>query len=139
MKSYNKISASERYTLMASDAGYRRHLFLGLLKHIRKGRSLDCYGPIGEKTIGECLKNYPLEFVQGELDEALRDAKEWWEELGARQADGSCLGNSRSWYYNMSHRYKWSDRIDIRAEHSGAVAVSIVNYASQKPSTTIGE
>ena len=62
------------------------------------------------------------------------EGKDYWETLGKRQSEGTCLGNSRSWYYNMSNRYGWRDKHDVQAEHKGSVNVNVISYASKKPS-----
>ena len=75
------------------------------------------------------LKNYKEEFCEEELALALRDGKQGWESIGRRQSEGTCLGNSRSWYYNMAARYKWSDRMHIESETKGTLNVNVVQYS----------
>jgi hypothetical protein len=82
------------------------------------------------------LKTYPEEFIQEELDNSLREGKIYWEDIGSRQANGNCLGNSRTWFYNMANRYGWKERLDIEAEHKGTVNVNVVSYASQRDRDT---
>ncbi len=133
-----KLSCQERTEKLERDASYRKQIFKDLLVHISKGFSLDCFSALSENTIRTYIKQYPTEFVQEELEQAMRDGKESWEQIGYRQSNGSCLGNSRSWFYNMAHRYKWSDRVQVEAEHKGQVAVNVVSYASTKaPSDTV--
>ena len=127
-----KLTCSERKEKLEKCAVERRKLFGDFCAHVRRGYSIDCFGPLSIGSIREYMKKYPLEFIQEELENAEREGKEMWESLGVKQSNGSCLGNSRSWFYNMAHRYKWSDRVDIQAEHKGNVNVNVVSYASTK-------
>jgi len=129
-----KLTHKERITKLEEDKSYRRAIFKELCDHVAKGFSLDCFAPLGDDSIKVYLKAYPEEFIQEELINALREGKESWEAIGRRQATGDCLGNSRSWWLNMAHRYKWSDRINVEAEHKGSIAVNIVDYATHKAS-----
>ena len=129
-----KVNASERKGKLSADPQYRKEVFKGLLDHIRQGYSMDCYSLITVAMIDEFTKIFPLEFPLEEIIEAQRDAKLGWERIGREQAIGTCLGNSRSWYYNMSNRYGWSDRVDLKAKTEGSVSVNIVSYSSKKPS-----
>lgn len=117
-----------------SDSIERRKCFKRLLVHLKNGYSLDCFGDISNETIQEYTKKFPLEFNLDELVEAQRLAKLGWEEIGRRQSDGRCLGNSRSWYYNMAHRYSWTDKAQLQVEHTGGVAVTVVNYRRSEDS-----
>lgn len=125
-----RISSKERRRLLEENPDEREKIFKELCQHLQSGFSLDCFGPLSEVTIGKYLKEYPLEFVQEDFDSALRLGKGMWENIGKKQSTGECLGNSRSWYYNMSNRYKWSDKVDIEAEHKGQLSVQVVNYAT---------
>lgn len=109
----------------------RRKLFEKLLRHIESGLSVNCFKAMSPCTIKKYLTEYP-EWDEDELEEAKRVAMGFWEDLGRRQADGSCMGNSRSWYYNMAHRYGWSDKVVVEATHKGDIAVNVVSYASVK-------
>lgn len=134
-----KMSVRERLELLRTSKEERKIVFKEILAHVRRGRSLSCYGLIDERTIFNYIVKFPDEFIAEELDIALRDAQEGWENIGRRQAEGSCIGNSRSWFYNMAHRYKWSDRVDVTTEHKGEVKVNIVNYGSPSTSNDIIE
>lgn len=127
-----KLGARERKVKLANDPVFRRAVFKDLLRHIEAGYSLDCFDQLSEIAIKNYLITYPEEFIEEELADSIRKAKGYWEGLGTRQANGSCLGNSRSWFYNMANRYGWQDKIDIKAEHAGQVEVSIINYATQR-------
>lgn len=129
-----KLSSKERIERLESDKSERRKMFGELCKHVSKGFSLDCFPPLSVVSIRKYLQTYPEEFVQEELDNAARDGKVYWEGIGHRQAQGECLGNSRTWYYNMSNRYGWSDRQHVETEHKGAVSVNVISYATQKAS-----
>ena len=134
MSKGKKVSSRERVDRARVSAEERRKIFSELCKHLRCGYSLDCFEALSNSSISSFLKEYPLEFVQEDFETALRVGKQGWENIGRRQSDGTCLGNSRSWYYNMSNRYGWRDKVDVEAEHSGSIVVQVVNYASQKPS-----
>lgn len=117
----------------------RRKVFKNLLTHVREGYSIDCYSPLSADTITLFLTKFPDEFIGTELEKALRDGKQMWEGIGIRQSDGRCLGNSRSWYYNMMNRYGWSDKAQVKQEHSGSIKVEVVNYADTSSSNDIVE
>lgn len=127
-----KMSVKERQAKLERDAVERRKIFKELCDHVRKGYSLDCFGPLSDTSIKTYLKAYKEEFVQEELDNAMREAKTYWEDIGRRQADGQCLGNSRSWFYNMANRFGWREKLDVEAEHKGQVNVNVVSYASKR-------
>ena len=131
-----KLSRKERTEMIKSNPKYRAQMFSDICSHLRDGYSLDCFGPLSEQSILDYTKLYPEEFVFEDLVEARREGKEGWESIGRDQATGKCLGNSRSWYYNMANRYGWRDKIDIEAQHSGQVQIEIVNYATKKPVQT---
>lgn len=127
-----KLNATEFNAQFGSDALLRANTFRALLLHLRDGYSMDCFGPMSEKSIFEATKNHPLDFKLEEIEIALRDAKTGWERIGRQQAIGTCVGNSRSWYYNMSNRYGWSDKQKVETSGSQALNVSIVNYSKPK-------
>jgi len=124
-----RMSGTEIRKKMEQSKEYREEIFERLLTHIRAGYSVDCFSELGTAAIEACCVKFPFEFVKEELVRAEREGKSGWEKIGRQQSTGQCLGNSRSWYYNMSHRYGWSDRVDARVEHAGSVAVEIVSYA----------
>ena len=129
-----KMSGVERQVKAGEDAIERRKIFRELCEHVRKGYSLQCFPPLSEVTVRKWLKVYPEEFIEGELEVALREGQSGWEEIGRKQSNGSCLGNSRSWYYNMVNRYGWREKVDIAAEHKGQVSVNVISYATSKGS-----
>ncbi len=124
-----RIGSAEIRKKLENSREYREELFERLLSHIREGYSIDCFSELSTATIESLCASFPCEFIKEELVRAQREGKIGWEKIGRRQATGECLGNSRSWYYNMAHRYGWSDRVDTRVEHSGSVAVEVVSYA----------
>jgi len=130
---------NEKKRDLNTDAEYRSIVFEKLLKHIRGGYSIDCFTTMSAEKIELFLNLYPLEFIREELDEAIRDAKQGWEEIGRKQSNGTCLGNSRSWYYNMSNRYGWSERAQVKQEHTGSIKVDVVNYADTRSSSSTVE
>ncbi len=125
-----KLTQKEREGKIAQDQSERKKIFQELLRHISSGYSMDCFPRLSQHNIKAFLERYPEDFIQEDLDVALRNSKMYWEGIGRRQADGSCLGNSRSWYYNMANRFGWRDKLEIEAEHKGQVSVNIVNYSS---------
>lgn len=124
-----KRSARERREKAIHDSKERRKIFEELLEHIESGFSLDSFGMMSAETIREWCVRYPNEFIQEEIDDALRCGKDSWEKIGYKQAVGACLGNSRTWYYNMSNRYGWTERSKVDADVKQAVAVQVVSYA----------
>lgn len=129
-----KLTAKELKAKLEQDKKKRIEIFKELCAHLKKGYSLDCFVPLSEQSIRTYLTKYPEEFDRAEFELSLRQAKQSWEDIGYRQSTGSCVGNSRSWYYNMVNRYGWREKIDIEAEHKGDMKVSIVSYATQKTS-----
>jgi hypothetical protein len=127
-----KLTYKERVNKLESDSNERKKIFRELCQHLARGYSLDCFALLSDMSIKKYLKAYPNEFNQEELEDSLREGKQMWEGIGHKQARGDCLGNSRSWYYNMANRYGWREKIDIEAEHKGSLAVNIVSYASSK-------
>lgn len=130
-----KMTFKERMSKLHACKSTREKTFKDLIAHIKRGYSLDCFGPISQATIENFCKTYPEEFCEEELVEAMRGAKEHWEDIGHKQATGSCLGNSRSWYYNMVNRYGWHEKAQVATEHKGAVSVNVVSYATKKASS----
>jgi len=130
-----KLDSTERRKRALSSPEERKKIFKELLKHVSQGFSLDCFGMLSLETIEEWLKSFPNEFVREKLVEAQREGKTYWENIGHKQARGECLGNSRTWYYNMSNRYGWSERQEVKQDVKGAMQVNIVNYSKQNDST----
>lgn len=126
-----KMSSQEKGRKFEEDKTYRREVFVNLLKHLEKGYSLDCFEECSDDSIRKYLKLYKDEWSQEELSQAQRKGKGLWEDIGFRQANGQCIGNSRSWFYNMANRYGWREKLDIEQEHKGQVSVNIVSYATQ--------
>jgi hypothetical protein len=131
-----KLTHKEKIMKLEADKNYRRSIFKDLCAHVARGYSLDCFPSLSIVSIRLYLKTYPEEFIQEELDNSLREGKIYWEDIGSRQANGNCLGNSRTWFYNMANRYGWKERLDIEAEHKGTVNVNVVSYASQRDRDT---
>lgn len=127
-----KLTTYEKGKKFAEDETYRREVFSNLLKHLERGYSLDCFEDASDDSIRKYLKTYKDEWNEEELRQAQRKGKSMWEDVGFRQANGQCIGNSRSWYYNMANRYGWREKLDIEAEHKGQVQVNIVSYATQQ-------
>ena len=111
----------------------REECFELLIEHIESGYSMDCFEFFSEPTLFEFVKIYP-EFNLPRLENSIRKAKAGWEKIGHEQATGKCIGNSRSWFYNMAHRYGWSDKVQVDANVKGNVNVSVINYSDVKPS-----
>lgn len=129
-----KQTIKEKESKLESDKAYRRKLFGELLKHIEAGYSLESFPELSPNSIRGYLQRYKEEFVQEELDAALRKARGYWEDIGKRQANGQCLGNSRTWFYNMANRFGWREKIEVEAEHKGSLNVNVVSYATRKAS-----
>ncbi len=127
-----KLSHKERIAKIEDDKTVRRKIFKELCDHVSKGYSLESFSGLSVESIRKYLKVFSEEFVQEELDNAFRNGREMWETIGYRQANGQCLGNSRTWFYNMANRYGWRDRVEVEAEHKGQVSVNVVSYATSK-------
>lgn len=127
-----RTGARELMKELHSSKELREEIFKELLVHLKGGFSIDSFPPLSSKSINEFVKVYPNEFIQEEIDNALRAGYNSWEEIGYQQSTGRCMGNSRSWFYNMANRYNWSEKAKVESEHSGSVNVNIVNYAKPK-------
>lgn len=116
----------------ADEKEARRKIFKRLCMHVSAGYSLESFEDLSANSVRRYLETYSEEWPREEYEAALRRGRFAWEQIGRKQADGTCLGNSRSWYYNMANRYGWREKIDIEAEHKGRVEVSVISYATQK-------
>lgn len=134
-----KLTYKERVLKLESDSTERRRIFNLLCQHLADGYSMESFSELSVNSIKRYINLFKEEFVEEELEEARRKGRDAWERIGRKQADGECLGNSRSWFYNMANRYGWREKIDIEAEHKGQVAINIVSYASSKQSTDTRE
>ena len=128
-----KVTASEYKERLEADATERRQLFKELCAHLAEGLSIECFPSVSDHTLSKMFKDYPQDFDKEELSIALKKGRDWWENIGKHQANGTCMGNSRTWYYNMSNRYGWSDRQQIDSNVKGEVSVNVISYASKKP------
>jgi hypothetical protein len=129
-----KMSLKERIAKLDVDKNERRKLFKALCDHLSEGLSIESFSEVTDHTIYRYLKQFPEEFDKDELDIAKKKGRVWWESIGKAQSSGNCIGNSRSWYYNMANRYGWREKLDIEAEHKGSINVNVVSYASKKAS-----
>lgn len=134
-----KVTVTERNNRLAHDQTERRRVFKSFCAHLARGYSFDSFPELSDTSIRSYIKSHPEDFIEEELNAAKRQGKAHWEEIGYRQASGSCLGNSRSWYYNMANRYGWREKIDIEAEHKGQVSVNVISYASTKQADSVRE
>jgi len=132
MSKRKRLSSSERGRMIAESPELRKKIFERLLEHVRNGYSLSCFDELSEVSVRKYLKTYYEEFIEEDLDEAMRTGMQRWESIGKRQAEGSCLGNSRSWFYNMANRFGWREKVDIKAEHDGNMNVNVISYATSK-------
>jgi hypothetical protein len=130
-----KLSSKERIEKLEHDKNERSKIFKELCAHLREGLSLESFAPIGPDSVRKYLQIYKEEFIQEEFEQALRAGRDCWEKIGKRQANGECLGNSRTWFYNMANRFGWREKLEVEAEHKGQVNVSIVSYATKKALT----
>ena len=136
-----KEGAKARGARLADDAGERRRIFRELLKHIQGGMSLESFPDMSADTVHHYLEAFPEEFCPQEYAKAMRAGRLFWEGLGRRQATGECLGNSRTWFYNMANRFGWRERVDVESTHKGEVGVTVVSYASkalEAPNSAVG-
>ena len=130
-----KLSLKEKGEKIEHDQSYRRSICQALCKHLGEGYSLESFSEISTTSLKRYINLYKEDFPQEDIEQAMQKGRDTWERLGFAQANGQCIGNSRTWYYNMANRYGWREKIDIEAEHKGQLAVNIVSYASSKAST----
>ena len=134
-----KLTHKERVEKLESDASERRRICNALCAHLSEGYSFESFSEISTNSLKRYMNLYKEEFDQEEIEIARQKGRDAWERIGHAQANGQCLGNSRTWFYNMSNRFGWRDKIDIEAEHKGNLAVNIVSYASSKARTDTPE
>lgn len=134
-----KMDYKERLSKLEADSAERKRLCDQLCKHLSRGYSVESFSEISTPSLKKYMNLYKEDFDKEQIDIAMQKGRDVWETIGYRQANGQCLGNSRSWYYNMANRYGWRERIDIEAEHKGSIAVNIVSYASTKGLTDTQE
>jgi len=130
-----KLTYKERVSKLESDASERRRVATALCKHLAEGFSVESFSELTTNSLKRYMNLYKEEFIPEEIELAAQQGRDMWESIGRKQAMGDCLGNSRTWWLNMAHRYKWSDRVNIETEHKGNIAVNIVSYASSKAPT----
>jgi hypothetical protein len=130
-----KLTQRQINAKVQGDKLYRAMIVRELIKHLEKGMSIESFEFLSRGTINELMKKYPDEFDEADLEHARRLGRDSWERIGLRQALGDCLGNSRTWFYNMANRYGWRDKIDVESEHKGQVQVNVVSYAKGKQVT----
>lgn len=99
-------------------------------EHVEQGFSVESFPDAKKITIDKWLNE--LNYDEEILEKSKRKGRLVWEIIGKKQSEGTCLGNSRSWYYNMANRYGWQDKISVDADVKGALSVEIVNYSRSK-------
>ena len=129
-----KETSRERLLKYSTDSGARKQLCADLCRHLEQGYSMESFSKVSTRILRTYLKDYKEDFDPEDIEQAMQTGRQGWEQIGRRQADGQCLGNSRSWYLNMSNRYGWTDKQHIEVDGKQAVSVNIVSYASSKPS-----
>lgn len=129
-----KMNCIERKKKIESDINERKRVFKELCNHLKEGLSMECFSDLSIPSIKLYLQKYPDEFKEELIEKSFREGRNMWENIGRSQSNGSCLGNSRSWYYNMANRYGWREKLEVEAEHKGNVNINVVSYASKKSS-----
>lgn len=124
-----KQSYKEFCAELESNPKARQKLFKSLLDHLKEGLSFESFYLLETQRLKDLLTRYKHEFDDDEILISCQEGRDWWERLGKAQANGQNLGNSRAWWYNMVHRYGWSDKVEVKATHDGTVNVNIVSYA----------
>jgi hypothetical protein len=125
-----KRNAKEEEQHIIDSLPAKEKLFKLLCKHVSDGFSYDCFPYCSDKLLNTLFRDFPAVFCQETFNNSLKQGKLAWEDIGRRQANGSCMGNSRAWVYNMINRYRWSDKLEVSADVKGKLDVSIVNYGS---------
>lgn len=123
-------SLKERRAELHRNEDKRKDLHEKLIKHLREGYSFDCFPYLSQKALKELMSAFPEEFDPEEIDEAIEFGKHCWEKIGKEQAAGSCMGNSRTWFYNMSNRYGWREKQEVKQDVSGHVSISVISYSA---------
>lgn len=134
MSKGKKRSYKEFLSILESDSCERKKLFQNLLGHLREGLSIESFYQLETQRLLSFIERYKNEFDDDEIKLAMQEGRDWWERLGKAQASGQNVGNSRAWWYNMAHRYGWSDKVELKAKHEGTLQVQIVNYSDVKDS-----
>jgi hypothetical protein len=111
-----------------SDKELRKWAFEELCAHIESGLSPQGFELLSVNTVNAWFERFPEEFRRDRYEISLRKGFNWWESVGKRQTLGTCNGNSRTWYYNMSNKYGWSDRQHVESNAKVTTQVQIVNY-----------
>ncbi len=125
----NKLKGDRDYE---GDKDARIELCRQLCSHLADGYSIECFSEVSTKRLARLMDTYEGEFPAETIDKARNVGRYGWELIGKRQADGRCLGNSRTWFYNMSNRYGWRDKVDTISESKGSLSVNVVNYSSTR-------
>ena len=98
-----------------------------LIDHLSKGYSIESFaGRVG--VTRDCLYKWFEKYP------SLKNAKQvgmskniyFWEDIGIKGTKGELKNfNCVSWKFNMSHRFKWSERVDqnINQTNSGEITV----------------
>jgi hypothetical protein len=125
-----KKDKSEKERCYARSQEDRLWLAKKLLRHLEDGYSMDCFYFVSRAYLRSLFEQFPEDFPAEDIERARLKGQLMWEDIGKRQSEGTCLGNSRSWYYNMSNRFGWTDKQKIDHDIQGKVSVSVVSYAS---------
>ena len=129
-----RLTYKEKLARLHASKPERVALCSRLCQHLASGFSIDSFNEITADNMRTILEAYSEDFPRDDIECAMQAGRAMWENLGYKQAAGTCLGNSRTWFYNMSNRYGWSERTESKHEHKGAVAVQVVQYSP--PQTT---
>jgi len=110
----------------------RADLMDAICKHLENGLSHDCFPYCDWKTVKKYANDYPDDFPEDRLNEAVRRGQMVWETLGMRGAMGR-VGNfsAASWIFNMKNRYGWKDKKEI--DHKGAVPTTAKPHEDMTP------
>lgn len=128
---YQNNSIRVRWQELEGDPALRRKIAERLYRHLSDGYSENCFEELSAKGVQKCLQEYPEEFILEDYESACRRGQRLWEGIGRKQASGECQGNSRTWFYNMSNRYGWSEKADVSHDHSGQVTVNVMHYSKE--------
>ena len=132
---FNVKRYNERVDALLNSSDARQELCQALCLHLADGFSMTSFTGCNFSFLSRLRKEFPHDFNEAIIELAQDYGADMWEKLGKSQASGECQGNSRTWFYNMAHRYGWSDKIDVKADIKGSLNVNIVNYASPEASS----
>jgi hypothetical protein len=103
----------------------KERLILAYIEHRRQGYSKKSFPPCTYVTIDDYLEEVEFSPLKKDLEEAEREGRKVWEEIGNKIAKGDIKGNPAVWIFTMKNKFgdEWKDKQEV--EHSGEAATNI--------------